>query len=124
LVVSFRTSPYYLFLGFPAGVLPLTLPSRIRFGILLTNILTMWPVHLNLLTLRSKSLYSLYSSSSCRILQTPLNFLSLFLYLTSCLPTHCRCAGLLLYLITLNDTHTHSVGLLWPRDRTVTKTST
>jgi hypothetical protein len=36
-----------------------------------------------------------------------LSFLSFFLSLDLCLPTHCRCWGLLLHLITHSDTYTH-----------------
>jgi len=45
----FHTLASHLFLGFLAGH-PLKLPSRIHFGILLTNILTTCPAHCNLLT--------------------------------------------------------------------------
>jgi hypothetical protein len=31
-----------------------------------------------------------------------------FLSLDLCLPSHCRCGGLLLHLITITDTHTHT----------------
>jgi len=33
-----------------AGLLPSSLLSRIRFGILLTNVLSIWPAHFNILT--------------------------------------------------------------------------
>ena len=41
-----------------------------------------------------------------------------------CLPTHCRCTGLLLHLITLNDTYTLFSRTLWTRDRPVAEAST
>jgi len=45
----FHTLASHPFLGFVAGC-PLKFPSRIHFGILLTNILTTCPAHCNLLT--------------------------------------------------------------------------
>ena len=56
-----------VFFGFLAGPLPLRLPPRIHFGILLLNILTTYPTYCNLLTsmyvTRSVSVHNLYSSS-------------------------------------------------------------
>jgi hypothetical protein len=34
LTVFFCTSPSHIFLGFPTGILPLKLPSNIRFGVI------------------------------------------------------------------------------------------
>jgi hypothetical protein len=50
LAPSFHTSPFQLFLGFPAGLFPPRLPSRIRFGILLSNTLTTCPAQRSLST--------------------------------------------------------------------------
>ena len=47
-----------------------------------------------------------------------------------CAQKYCMCTGVLLRLIKVTDTHIHTrartrlVGLLWMRDRPVTKTST
>ena len=48
---------------------------------------------------------------------------SFFHSLDLCVPTDCRCGGLLLHLITLKDTHTHAVGLPWTSDQVDTETS-
>ena len=72
----FFTWSSYLFLSFPAGLLPPRFTCKIYFGILLLNILATFPAHFNLVTClyvtRSVYLYSVYSSSLCRILQVPL----------------------------------------------------
>jgi hypothetical protein len=51
---------------------------------------------------------------------------SFFPSLDLCLPTHCRCRGLLSYLITLKETHTHthSEGLPWTNYQPDKETST
>ena len=50
LAASFHTSSSDLFLGFPTGLLPPRPPSRICYGILLSNICTTCPTHFNPLT--------------------------------------------------------------------------
>ena len=54
-----------------------------------------------------------------------------FLILDLCLPTHCRCRGLLLHVIIFRHTHTHThtdtphlVGILRASDQLVPETST
>jgi hypothetical protein len=49
-IAFFHTSSSHLFLGFPAGPLPLRLPFRICFVILLLNILITCTAHFHLLT--------------------------------------------------------------------------
>jgi hypothetical protein len=46
MAAPFSTSPSHLLLGFLVGLLPLRLPSRINFGIKLSDFLTTFPDHL------------------------------------------------------------------------------
>lgn len=76
-VASFCNSSFHLFFGFPTDLLP-RLPSRIRFVILLSNILGICPARFIILTCiyvtKPVSVHGTYSDLLYRIFQTPFSY--------------------------------------------------